>query len=108
MTGLQRLARISHTGSGFRAAAAGWTAEPVEQFAAFLVRIPRSRIEQQTRGRRQRLNRRITFALPCCDWTRKALAEAEIDEGAREQILHPNSVAMLARVRGAQLELTAA
>jgi len=37
-----------------------------------------------------------------CDWTRKALAEAEIGEEAREQILHGNAAAMLARVKGAQ------
>ena len=33
-----------------------------------------------------------------CDWTRKALAEAQIGEQAREQILHRNAAAMLARV----------
>src|SRR5262252_5941178 len=33
-----------------------------------------------------------------CDWTRKALAEAEIGEDAREQILHGNAAVMLARV----------
>src|ERR1700681_326722 len=33
-----------------------------------------------------------------CDWTRKALAEAQIGEAAREQILHGNAAAMLARV----------
>jgi predicted TIM-barrel fold metal-dependent hydrolase len=32
------------------------------------------------------------------DWTRKALSEAEIGEEAREQILHRNAAAMLARV----------
>src|ERR1700733_633729 len=32
------------------------------------------------------------------DWTRKALAEAAIGEEAREQILHANAAAMLARV----------
>jgi predicted TIM-barrel fold metal-dependent hydrolase len=32
-----------------------------------------------------------------CDWTRKALAEAQIGEDAREQILHRNAAAMLAR-----------
>ena len=32
-----------------------------------------------------------------CDWTRKALAEAQIDDEAREQILHRNAAAMLAR-----------
>src|SRR5438034_90658 len=44
-----------------------------------------------------------------CDWTRKALAEADIGEEAREQILHRNAAAMLARVaRTAQRESTAA
>jgi predicted TIM-barrel fold metal-dependent hydrolase len=33
-----------------------------------------------------------------CGWTRKALEEAEIGEDAREQILHGNAAAMLARV----------
>jgi len=33
-----------------------------------------------------------------CDWTRKALAEAQIGEEARELILHGNAAAMLARV----------
>jgi predicted TIM-barrel fold metal-dependent hydrolase len=33
-----------------------------------------------------------------CDWTRKALAEAQIGAEAREQILHGNAAAMLARV----------
>ena len=33
-----------------------------------------------------------------CDWTRKALAEAQIGEEAREQILHLNAAAMLARM----------
>src|SRR6266403_1160123 len=33
-----------------------------------------------------------------CDWTRKALAEAQIGEEAREQILHRNAAAMLARL----------
>ena len=33
-----------------------------------------------------------------CDWTRKALTEALIGEEAREQILHHNAAAMLARV----------
>src|ERR1700676_3532366 len=32
------------------------------------------------------------------DWTRKALADAQIGEAAREQILHRNAAAMLARV----------
>jgi aminocarboxymuconate-semialdehyde decarboxylase len=32
-----------------------------------------------------------------CDWTRKALAEAQIGEAAREKILHRNAAAMLAR-----------
>jgi len=40
-----------------------------------------------------------------CDWTRKALAEAEISQEAREQILNGNAAAMLARVaRSAQRE----
>ncbi len=44
-----------------------------------------------------------------CDWTRKALADARIGEEAREQILHRNAAAMLARVAGtAQRERTAA
>jgi predicted TIM-barrel fold metal-dependent hydrolase len=42
-----------------------------------------------------------------CDWTRKALAEAQIGEEAREQILHGNAAAMLARVT-AQRERAAA
>ena len=42
------------------------------------------------------------------DWTRKALAEAQIGEEAREQILHGNAAAMLARVRAAQREGVAA
>ncbi|HKC97029.1 MAG TPA: amidohydrolase family protein [Methylomirabilota bacterium] len=33
-----------------------------------------------------------------CDWTRKALAEAEISQDAREQILNGNAAVMLARV----------
>ena len=37
-----------------------------------------------------------------CDWTRKALAEAQIGEEAREQILHRNAAAMLARLRAAR------
>jgi predicted TIM-barrel fold metal-dependent hydrolase len=36
-----------------------------------------------------------------CDWTRKALAEARIDEEARELILHRNAASMLARVESA-------
>ena len=43
-----------------------------------------------------------------CDWTRKALAEAQISEEAREQILHRNAAAMLARVKTAQRESAAA
>src|SRR5881394_1133691 len=44
-----------------------------------------------------------------CDWTRKALAEAQIGEGAREQILRANAAAMLAGVaRTAQQERAAA
>jgi predicted TIM-barrel fold metal-dependent hydrolase len=42
-----------------------------------------------------------------CDWTRKALAEAQIGEEAREQILHRNAAAMLTRV-AAQRERAAA
>ncbi|HEX3953054.1 MAG TPA: amidohydrolase family protein [Stellaceae bacterium] len=33
-----------------------------------------------------------------CDWTRKALEEAQISDEAREQILHRNAATMLARV----------
>lgn len=33
-----------------------------------------------------------------CDWTRKALADAQIGDQAREQILHGNASALLARV----------
>jgi predicted TIM-barrel fold metal-dependent hydrolase len=36
-----------------------------------------------------------------CDWTTKALAEAQIGEEAREQILHRNAASMLARVANA-------
>src|SRR6202049_627636 len=44
-----------------------------------------------------------------CDWTRKALAEAQIGEEAREQILHRNAGAMLARAaRTAQRDRAAA
>jgi len=44
-----------------------------------------------------------------CDWTRKALADAQIGEEAREQILHRNAAAMLARAaKTAQRERTAA
>ena len=44
-----------------------------------------------------------------CDWTRKALAEAEIGQEAREQILNGNAAAMLARVvRSAPRESAAA
>ncbi|MGH7114974.1 MAG: amidohydrolase family protein [Stellaceae bacterium] len=43
-----------------------------------------------------------------CDWTRKALAQAQIGEDAREQILHGNAAAMLARVSTAQRERAAA
>ena len=32
------------------------------------------------------------------DWTRKALADAQIGEEAREQILHGNATAIMARV----------
>jgi predicted TIM-barrel fold metal-dependent hydrolase len=44
-----------------------------------------------------------------CDWTRKALAEAQIGEEAREQILHRNAAAMLTRIaKTAQRESAAA
>ena len=44
-----------------------------------------------------------------CDWTRKALAEAEIGEDARDRILHGNAAAMLARVAQAvQIDRAAA
>src|SRR5229473_4358183 len=43
-----------------------------------------------------------------CDWTRKALAEAQIGEEAREQILHRNAAAILARVAGTAQRETAA
>ena len=43
------------------------------------------------------------------DWTRKALADANIGEEAREQILHGNAAALLARAaKAAQHERTAA
>ncbi len=43
------------------------------------------------------------------DWTRKALADAQIGERAREQILHRNAAAMMARVaRTASAERAAA
>src|SRR5947209_19595099 len=35
-----------------------------------------------------------------CDWTRKALADAAIGDEAREQILHRNAAALLARADG--------
>jgi predicted TIM-barrel fold metal-dependent hydrolase len=37
-----------------------------------------------------------------CEWTRKALTEAEIGEEARERILSRNAAAILARVKAAQ------
>ena len=43
-----------------------------------------------------------------CEWTCKALAEAEIGAGAREQILHKNAAALLARAGAAQRQATAA
>src|SRR5437660_4563624 len=44
-----------------------------------------------------------------CDWTRKALAEADIGEDARDQILHRDAAAMLAGVaKTAQQERAAA
>jgi predicted TIM-barrel fold metal-dependent hydrolase len=42
------------------------------------------------------------------DWTRKALADAAIDEAAREQILHRNAAAMMARVGGSEPRAIAA
>ncbi len=42
------------------------------------------------------------------DWTRKALADAQIGDEAREQILHRNAAAMLARVIGADRGAVAA
>src|SRR6202045_2896300 len=42
------------------------------------------------------------------DWTRKALAEAQIGEEAREQILHRNAAAMLTRAKTALRERAAA
>jgi aminocarboxymuconate-semialdehyde decarboxylase len=43
-----------------------------------------------------------------CEWTRKVLAEAEIADAAREQILHGNAAAMLARANAAQRKSAAA
>ncbi len=44
-----------------------------------------------------------------CDWTRKALADAQISDDAREQILHRNAAALLARAaKTAQPERAAA
>ena len=43
-----------------------------------------------------------------CDWTRKALADAQIGEEAREQILHRNAAAMLVRVARAAERKSAA
>src|SRR5499426_1466672 len=44
-----------------------------------------------------------------CDWTRKALADAEIGEDARAQILHRNAAAMMSRLaKVAQRETVAA
>jgi predicted TIM-barrel fold metal-dependent hydrolase len=43
-----------------------------------------------------------------CEWTRKALAEAAIGDEAREQILHGNAAAMLARAAAAGRERVAA
>lgn len=42
------------------------------------------------------------------DWTQKALAEARISETAREQILHRNATALMARVIGAASHARAA
>ena len=43
-----------------------------------------------------------------CDWTRKALTEADIGQEAREQILHRNAAAILARAGAAQPQRAAA
>src|SRR5713226_4890056 len=43
-----------------------------------------------------------------CDWTRRALTEAQIGEEAREQILHRNAAAMLARVTATAQHASAA
>ena len=44
-----------------------------------------------------------------CEWTNKALAEAEIGEDARAKILHRNAAAMLSRLtKVAQRETVAA
>jgi predicted TIM-barrel fold metal-dependent hydrolase len=43
-----------------------------------------------------------------CDWTRKAIAEAEIGAAARDKILYGNAAAMLARVKAAQQQRAAA
>ena len=43
-----------------------------------------------------------------CDWTRKALAEARISDDAREQILHRNAAAMLARAASTAARVRAA
>ncbi len=44
-----------------------------------------------------------------CEWTSKALAEAEIGEDAREKILHRNAAAMMSRLaKAAQRETAAA
>jgi hypothetical protein len=44
-----------------------------------------------------------------CEWTSKALAEAEIGEDARAQILHLNATAMMSRLaKPAQRETVAA
>lgn len=42
-----------------------------------------------------------------CDWTRKALAEAEIGDEARERILRGNAAAIIARAAAAQRQLAA-
>jgi predicted TIM-barrel fold metal-dependent hydrolase len=41
------------------------------------------------------------------DWTRRALAEAEIGEDARAQIMHGNAAALLGRFRTAQSQMAA-
>ena len=43
-----------------------------------------------------------------CEWTTKALAEAEIGEEAHAKIFHRNAAAMLSRLAKAQRETVAA
>jgi len=43
-----------------------------------------------------------------CEWTSKALADAQIGEDARAKILHRNAAAMMSRLAKAQRETVAA